>query len=70
MRVRLLTGMVTTDGHSWAYGQIVDLPPDVAARLLASGQAAPVAHEPVEQATVEPPERAVHPANRRRRGRA
>lgn len=68
MRVRLLTSMVTAEGAPYVYGQIIEVPDDVAARLLATQQAEPVL-EPVEHATVVPPEQAVPPVNRRRRGR-
>ena len=58
-------------------GSVVSVPDDVARQLVAGGYAewadllpeADTRPAELEQATVQPPQQAVHPANRRRRGR-
>ena len=81
MKVKLLTSMATVAGESYAYGSVVELPEPAARRLVESGQAEAMEQAAselpeidtrpasLEQATVESPEQAVHPANRRRLGR-
>ena len=67
MRVRLLVAISgTRDGVEWpARGGFIDLPDSEAADMIHAGLAA--ADEPgVETAAVEPPEKAVVPAAKRR----
>ena len=72
-----MTTLWAGPGGVHAPGSVVSVPDDVARQLVASGYAQWIEQAPeettrpsdIEQTTIEPPEQAVQPANRRRRGR-
>ena len=68
MRVRLLVAISgTRDGVEWpARGGFIDLPESEAADMIHAGLAVADGSEVVETAAVEPPEKAVVPAAKRR----
>lgn len=67
MKVRMLTSMVAAN-WSYAPGDIVDVEPRVAKAWIEAGLATPVKGGPEpEAAMLEPPERAVLPAAKRRK---
>lgn len=57
MTLRLLTSRVTNQGFSQQFGDIIDVPDDEGARMVAAGQAAPVNEQIRQTAMIEQPRR-------------
>lgn len=66
MKIRILKSMAGLD-FSYVPGQVVERPDEEAKRWIAAGLAVPV--EDLEATAVEPPEKAVLPAAKRKKVR-
>ncbi len=65
MKVKLLTSIASVD-WSYGYGELVNVPDELARKWISSGIAAP-AEAQVESAAIEPPEKAVLPRGKPRK---